>query len=393
MNTRFLLYLFLVAGLAGCATSPDYSQPLPERAEALIRVPAEQFPDLSGAYDDPESLRVALEHSLRWIGLESSDRHFPIAGISRNRVAASLTRLAQLLDRSPDGRSFAAAVSGEFEGYRSAGWDGRGGGTLFTAYYTPILDGRLEPSEQFPHPLYARPPQLESSADGEVLGMRAGERLVDPPSRRAIEEHQLLAGQGLELVYLASPLDAYLAHVQGSAYVRLGDGRLKGFGYGGTNGHEYSSLAKVLVDAGELDPEHSGLPAIREFAERYPNSLTDYLWRNERFTFFSPIDHPPHGSLNLPVTPHRTLATDKRLFPRAAPIFVTSELSTGGQDTEPFSQLMFDQDTGGGIRTAGRADIYVGVGEVAGEVAGRTRATGQFIYLFLREELVQLYLP
>ncbi len=378
---------------AGCASTPDYSQPLAPLADALIPIPPEEFPDLSGTYDDLESLRAALENSRSWIRLESSKPHFPIAGISHGRVAASLERLAQLLEQCRDGQSFAAAVAGEFQGYRSAGWNGRGGDSLFTAYYTPILDGRLQPNDTFRYPLYGRPPELESAPDGTVLGMRVSGRLIDTPSRRAIEEHRLLAGRGLELIYLASALDAYLAHVQGSAYVRLGDGSMRRFGYAGTNGREYTSLAKVLVAAGELDAKDSRLPAIRDFANHYPDSLIDYLWRNERFTFFTPIDHAPHGSLNVPVTPHRTLATDKQLFPRAAPVFVATTLSTGGTDERPFYQLMFDQDTGGGIRTAGRADVYVGVGETAGEMAGRTRSTGQFVYLFLREELVPHYLP
>lgn len=52
----------------------------------------------------------------------------------------------------------------------------------------------------------------------------------------------------------------------------------------------------------------------------------------------------------------------------------------------PFEQLMFDQDTGGAIRTAGRADLYLGVGPSAESRAGVTRQEGQLLYLFLRED-------
>ena len=51
----------------------------------------------------------------------------------------------------------------------------------------------------------------------------------------------------------------------------------------------------------------------------------------------------------------------------------------------PFQRMMFDQDTGGAIRTAGRADIYLGVGPDAERRAGTTRAEGQLYYLFLDE--------
>ena len=47
--------------------------------------------------------------------------------------------------------------------------------------------------------------------------------------------------------------------------------------------------------------------------------------------------------------------------------------------------MMMDQDTGGGIRTAGRADIYLGIGDDAESIAGNTLVEGQLYYLFLKE--------
>jgi membrane-bound lytic murein transglycosylase A len=49
-----------------------------------------------------------------------------------------------------------------------------------------------------------------------------------------------------------------------------------------------------------------------------------------------------------------------------------------------FQQFMLDQDTGGAIRTAGRADIYLGTGPRAERLAGTTQAEGQLYYLFLK---------
>jgi membrane-bound lytic murein transglycosylase A len=46
---------------------------------------------------------------------------------------------------------------------------------------------------------------------------------------------------------------------------------------------------------------------------------------------------------------------------------------------------MLDQDTGGAIRTAGRADLYLGVGPEAERRSGATQATGQLYYFFLRQ--------
>ena len=55
-----------------------------------------------------------------------------------------------------------------------------------------------------------------------------------------------------------------------------------------------------------------------------------------------------------------------------------------GNPSAPVNRFYLDQDTGGAIRTAGRADLYLGIGEDAEEAAGRTKLEGQMYYLFLR---------
>jgi len=49
---------------------------------------------------------------------------------------------------------------------------------------------------------------------------------------------------------------------------------------------------------------------------------------------------------------------------------------------------MLDQDAGGAIRTPGRADIYLGIGESAGEIAGRQSHVGRLYYILLKPERV-----
>jgi membrane-bound lytic murein transglycosylase A len=49
-----------------------------------------------------------------------------------------------------------------------------------------------------------------------------------------------------------------------------------------------------------------------------------------------------------------------------------------------------DQDTGGAIRAAGRCDVYMGVGDQAGELAGKTYREGQLYYLFIKHESDQI---
>ena len=48
-----------------------------------------------------------------------------------------------------------------------------------------------------------------------------------------------------------------------------------------------------------------------------------------------------------------------------------------------------DQDTGGAIRAAGRCDVYMGVGDRAGELAGGTYREGRLYYLFVKPDADQ----
>ncbi len=49
--------------------------------------------------------------------------------------------------------------------------------------------------------------------------------------------------------------------------------------------------------------------------------------------------------------------------------------------SEPISRFVLNQDTGGSIRGPGRVDLFFGQGDVAGELAGRTKHTGELYFL------------
>lgn len=375
----------------GCTTTPNYGLALPEGAPALIPVgPGEKLPDFGRDWANRDELLPAIDQSIAWLRRAHAPRFFPQAGIDHDLVLASTERFRELLLETSGPTEFARALKDEFQVYKSAGWNGRGGGTLFTAYCTPILRGSATPDETYRWPLYALPDDLVKGADGTVLGWEtAYGRLSAYPSRRAIEAKGMLEERGLELVWLADPIDAYIAHVNGSAFIELTDGTMLKLGYSGQNGQPYYSLGKELEAEGKIPRGEASLRKIREWAEAAgEDELFEFLHRNPRFVFFTPIDGNPHGSLDVPVTGGRSLATDKTLFPRGAVVFVeasTPEDAPPGSPQESFSLFMLDQDTGGAIRTAGRADIYLGIGPQAEERAGRVKATGQLYYLFLKE--------
>ena len=378
-----------LTGLCSCKAQPakDFNRPLPEGSPALIEVtdPAD-WPDMTEDWHARDELVPALERSIEWTKRKHSEQFFPIEGVSHPRALTSLERFRAILLESASDTEFEEKLKREFTLYKSAGWDGMGGGVLYTGYCTPILAGSTTADARFRHPLYGLPEDLRKNERGDILG-RATEAGIEPyPARAAIEASGMLRGKGLELVYLETPLDAFIAHVNGSAFIRLPDGTMARFGYAGTNGREYTSLSKELVAAGRLAPQDSNLAGIRRWAQQNPAEVQEFLDKNERYVFFTPIQGNPRGSLNLEVSTERTLATDKTLFPRGAVVAVDTHISgadwTEGQE---FHRFMLDQDTGGAIRTAGRADIYLGVGGRAEALAGAQRVEGQLYYLFLKE--------
>lgn len=198
----------------------------------------------------------------------------------------------------------------------------------------------------------------------------------------------MLAGQ--ELVWLKDRFDAYILHIQGSGKLRLLDGQLMEVGYAGNNGYAPVSVALELVKDGHIARQELNLRRVRQFFQTNPQMLDVYLAKNPRFVFFTQSHGGPFGSLNVPVTPFASIATDKSVYPRAMPAFLHVPVPSGtsGSMTN-FRGFMMDQDTGGAIRASGRCDIYMGQGDEAERLAGYQLHEGALYYLAIKPQLIQ----
>jgi membrane-bound lytic murein transglycosylase A len=363
----------------------DYGRPLPPGKLALRKIPPEQYPDFSRGYYDRADLEQAIRHSLDYLSRPSSQRYFPYGHISHDQAVASLQAFLEVLQIARSPQELDDRIRARFEVYQSVGWDG-GGTVYFTGYYSPIFEGRKTRDAVFRYPLYRLPPDLVKDAEGQTLGRRTPDgQTVTYWTRRDIEEQRLLEGH--ELAWLKDPFEAYVVTVQGSTKLRLADGSLYELGYAGNNGHEYVSVAQRLVEDGVIARDQLSLQAMLAYFAAHPEQVEPYCWRNPRYVFFQETPGGPFGSINVPVTPFRSLATDKSVFPRACLAFIDTQLpmrSGNRVRTGPYAGFALDQDTGGAIRAAGRSDIYMGVGAAAEALAGRTGAEGCLYYLFVR---------
>lgn len=373
----------------------DYERPLADGKYALRKLPDDQVPDFTIALTDRAGLKQAAMRSLSYLAKPSSRSFFPYAtapgeSISHDIAVASLNEFVAMLD-SPDGAArMNQRLKQKFDVYMSVGCDDAGA-VLFTGYYTPIFDASPVRTDRFTHPIYRQPDDLVKGFGGEVLGQKCADGAVRRyPERRQIEQSNMLSG--LELYWLGDPFEVYIAHVQGSAILRMPDGKLITVGYSANNGHEYQSVGKAMVADGKLPKDKISLQGMIDYFRSHPQEVQSYTWKNPRFVFFTAQldDDSPRGSLNEPVTTMRSIATDKAIFPRAGLTFIAAPLPrrVNGQITvSDYSGFAFDQDTGGAIRAPGRCDVYMGIGQEASALAGRTYTEGRLYYLFLKPNI------
>ena len=268
---------------------------------------------------------------------------------------------------------------------------------FLTGYYEPQVDGALTPEPGFATPLLARPHDLITLADGETFeGLAAAGRGPDGglfayPDRAAIDAGALGA-RARPLVYVRDPIEAFMIHVQGSARVRLADGRVLRLTYAGRNGRPYSSIGKALVDQGGMPLADMTLARLKQWVRDHGQGPGEagraLIERNQSYIFFKREDAVdpalgPIGGAGAPLTPLRSIAIDRTVWAYGLPFFVDAALPwrEAGR-AEPFQRVMIAQDTGTAIVGPARVDLFFGSGDAAGARAGDIRHTGK-VYVLL----------
>ncbi|MCK0141343.1 MltA domain-containing protein [Aliiroseovarius sp. F20344] len=248
---------------------------------------------------------------------------------------------------------------------------------LFTAYYEPELRGSRFETSTYRYPVYAKPSEVTS-----------GQRWMP---RRSIEEGGALKGRGLEIAWVADPVDLQFLQIQGSGRIRLPDGGSIRLGYGGSNGHTFRSLGKELVRRGVYNEHQVSQAVIRNWVKRNPEAGHDLLMSNPSYVFFRKIgavsaNKGPLGAMNRSITAHRSVAVDPKYTPLGSPVWLEKD------GAEPFRRLMVAQDTGSRVKGAQRADIFWGTGDLAGKLAGKIKDQGR-MYVLLPIQRAYALLP
>jgi membrane-bound lytic murein transglycosylase A len=261
---------------------------------------------------------------------------------------------------------------------------------FLTGYYEPIVDGSLQATEEYSHPLYRTPPGLKrgvaarakvaavkasrpkaakakttakgkaapksakaavssatktatktaakSAADAaeaatggskKTAKKRGGRKAGKFYDRAAIEDGAL-KGRDLEIVYLKDPVDSFFIHIQGSARVRLAGGGVMRVNYESQNGHKYTAVGRFLIDREIVTKEEMSMERIRQWMTANPEEGKELRRLNKSYVFFRQTglaeDKEPVGAQGVSLTAGRSIAVDRNLHVYGTPFFIQSEL-------------------------------------------------------------------
>ena len=239
---------------------------------------------------------------------------------------------------------------------------------IITGYYEPVLTGSLHPDEQYQYPIYAKP----QSETARTL------------SRQQIEENPEALSTAI-IAWTDNPYDLFFLHIQGSGLIKFKDGTQKSLGYAGNNDHDYTAIGKVLIENGEMQKQNVSMQSLKQWLHEHPHKARDVMNKNQRFIYFNMTDNSlnesgPRGSLNVPLTPLRSIAIDPKQVTLGSPIWLDTTLPQIDQ-IEVFKRLVFAQDTGAAIKGRIRADVFFGRGKQAEFLSGNMNQSGQMYLL------------
>jgi membrane-bound lytic murein transglycosylase A len=379
----FAAWLLTIVYLSSCAMPLAPVRPAPPPALAVSD-------DL-----DADSLRAAIRHSLAYLQKLPPER---MVGEQPRRLTAkdvvdSLQAFEKLLTDWHCPACLNREIGARFELVPSSA-DAQSAEVLFTGYYQPVIDGSLVPTEVYRFPLYGKPADLATALgeDGENNAGRIEQGKLRPYySRQQIDEHGALKGRGLEIAWVKDPIEVFFLHIQGSGIIRLPDGGELSVGYAAQNGWPYRSIGRLLIDNGQIAKEEMSMQRLRRYLADNPNQQSEIFAYNESYVFFRVNPVGPLGSLEVPVTAGRSIATDGRIFPKGALALMQTEIpiiDATGQlaGWRPVTRFVLNQDTGGAIRGFRRADYYFGTGAAAGDMAGYMNRPGKLYFLALKNQ-------
>ncbi len=382
--SRLLSLAALALGLSACAgvipkppeaaiPPPPGAQPTTALAGGIARGPA--IDTLALTAPDAGDALNAFRSSCRWLTTKD-DR----SGLTRSADWQPACDAAANWSDRDAARFFAT----QFETVQV------GDGTAFaTGYFEPELLGSRTRIPGYDTPVYAVPddmvrawpadtPQNERTGQ-PPLGRYDETGAFVPYYDRAAIDAGALAGRGLEIAWVADPIEFFFLQIQGSGLLRLPDGSRMRIGYAAQNGRGYTAIGALMRERGLFGDGPgqyaSSMQGIVAYLRDHPVEGQALMHENPSYIFFRELTTDgPLGSLGVPVRGGSSAAVDPRYVPYGAPVVLQT-------DRAEANGLWIAQDTGGAIKGANRFDTFWGNGDRAREIAGGMSARGRAFVL------------
>jgi membrane-bound lytic murein transglycosylase A len=389
-RTTYFAVLTIIL-LAGCTVTKDRG------LYSLSEISYPRFTDDMG-YDGLEhSIRQSIDYLQKFPPEKTFT--FDQDQYSASHMIKSLQNFLDFVHTNPSDKNLKKFMKSNFKVYKSVGKGWRKE-VLFTGYYEPFLQGSLQKTEEYRYPILARPEDLLSidlsafskKYEGEkIVGRYSQQTIVPYYDRREIEQEGVLEGKIEVLAWVKDPVDLFFLQIQGSGRIFLNSGQSLNIHYHETNGQPYRSIGKLLIDQEKIPKSEMSMQKIREYLRDHPEEVNDILNYNPSYVFFKTEEDGPLGFLEVKLTPGRSIAVDRRLFPLPALAFIKTQkpiIDGSGQITRwvDFSRFVVSQDTGGAIRGPGRSDLFWGNGMYAEIAAGHMQHKGNLYFLVLKTD-------
>jgi membrane-bound lytic murein transglycosylase A len=144
-----------------------------------------------------------------------------------------------------------------------------------------------------------------------------------------------------------------------------------------------------MIEKGFLMREEMSMQAVRKYLTKHPEVIEEVLNYNPSYVFFEEVEDGPLGSVGVLLTAGRSVALDPKVFPQGALGFISCQkpiVNAQGDIVRwaKFSRFVLNQDSGGAIKGAARADIFWGSGPYAELTAGHLQHDG-VLYLLMKK--------
>jgi membrane-bound lytic murein transglycosylase A len=394
----FLAAFFISQLLAGCALikkAPDVA-----KKPALIRISSSAYPEFADDLNY-DGLTHSILQSLIYLKKIPSARQFKFGNdlYTAEHLIRSLTYFLNFIEAKPPAKVLKKFIASNYRIYRSVGTN-KAGNVLFTGYYEPALRGSLNRSDEYRYPVYARPNDLltidlslfsSRYKDKKIVGRYTGQTVVPYYDRVEIAKNGSIDGIAGQLAWVNDQVDLFFLHIQGSGKINLDNGETINVHYHTYNGRPYRSIGKLLIEKGKIEKAQMSMQKIRAYLQDHPSEVEDILNYNPSYVFFKIEKTGPLGYLEVILSPGRSIALDRRLFPPAALALIETKLPLVDGDGNiqiwtDFTRFVLNQDTGGAIRGPGRADLFWGDGPYAEIAAGHMRHYGKLYFLILKPD-------